>query len=55
MLGRHEGVTLREQAVQGEIDHTLVSTPASPHASLASPWPTGACSEAPAKEALRYQ
>lgn len=55
VLGRHEGVALREQAMQGEIDHTLVSTPASPHASLASPCPAGACSEAPAKEALCYQ
>lgn len=52
VLGRHERVTLGKQAVQGEVDHTQVSTQASPHALPASPCPARACSEAPAKEAL---
>lgn len=32
VLGRHEGVALGEQAMQGEMGHIVVSTKASPHA-----------------------
>lgn len=36
VLGRHERMALGKQATQGERGHTLVSTPASSHASQAS-------------------
>lgn len=52
VLGRHEGVALGEQAVQGEMGPIVVSTEASPLALPAHPCPTGACSEASAKDTL---
>lgn len=57
VLGRHEGVALGEQAMQGEMGHIVVSTKASPHAlpeppPPAHPCPTRTYSEAPAKDAL---